>query len=58
MTDEKVVIVHPDDINLADAKRMAADYNTTVEGNRFVPRGQAFLVDARDLRFPPGKGTE
>lgn len=45
----KVVMVHPEDINLADAKRLAADYNTTVEGNRFVPRGQMFLADAPSL---------
>lgn len=48
---ETVVLVHPDDVNLADAKRLAADYDTTVEGNRVVPRGQMFLADAANLRF-------
>ena len=38
-------------MNLADAKSMAADYNTTVVGNPYCPRGRAFLVDARDLRI-------
>lgn len=48
---EKVVIVHPEDINLADAKRLAADYNTTVEASPYVPRGQVFLTDSAALRF-------
>lgn len=49
---EQLVIVHPDDINLADAKRLAADFNATVVGNRYVPRGQMFLMDASAARLP------
>ncbi|MBA2952130.1 hypothetical protein GON03_19125 [Nocardioides sp. MAH-18] len=40
-----VVLVHPDDVNLADAKALAAQHDTTVVGNRFVPRGQLLLVN-------------
>lgn len=41
----KVVVVHPDDVNLADAKALAAEHGATVVGNPYVPRGQMFLVD-------------
>ena len=39
-----VVMVHPDDVNLADAKAMAAQYDATVVGNPYCPRGKAFLM--------------
>lgn len=35
-----VLMVHPDDVNLADTKALAAKYGATVVGNRFVERGQ------------------
>lgn len=43
-----VVLVHPDDINLADAKACAAYYDTTVVGSPYVPRGQMLLADIYD----------
>lgn len=50
--EKHIVVVHPDDINLADAKAMAADYDTTVVGNPFCPRGKAFLIDPKCLDLP------
>lgn len=53
---EKALLVHPDDVNLADVKALAAEHGVSAEGNRFVPHGHAFLVDetaARYVPFPP-----
>lgn len=41
---ELVVLVHPDDVNVADAKALAAQHGATVESSRHVPRGQMFLT--------------
>lgn len=47
-----VVLVHPDDVNLADAKALAAQHDATMEGSRYVPRGQMFLTRATRV-LPP-----
>ena len=49
-----VVLVHPDDVNVADAKALAAQHGATVEGNRYIPRGQMFLTRP----IPPAETTE
>jgi hypothetical protein len=41
-----IVLVHPDDVNLADAKALAAQHDATVVGSRYVPRGQMLLADS------------
>lgn len=46
-----VVLVHPDDMNLADAKAEAARYNATIEGNRFVKRGTILVTTQAVLDF-------
>jgi hypothetical protein len=51
--EKHIVVVHPDDMNLADAKSLAADYGATVVGNPFCPRGKAFLIDPRALNLTP-----
>lgn len=49
-----VVMVHPEDVNLADAKALAAQHDASVVGNPYCPRGKAFLM--RDPRpTPPAK---
>ena len=56
---ESVLLVHPDDVNVADVKALAAQHGVTAEGSPFVPRGHAFLVDteaARYVPFPPAHG--
>ena len=50
---QKVVICHPDDVNLADVKALAAKYDTSVIGNRYVPRGKLFLADDPRPRDAP-----
>jgi hypothetical protein len=44
----RIVMVHPDDVNLADAKALAARYDTHVVGNPYCPRGRMFVM--RDPR--------
>lgn len=53
--DGPVVVVHPEDVNLADAKAKAADLGATIVGNPYVPRGQVFVVNPKALlpKFPP-----
>ena len=48
---ETVALVHPDDVNLADAKAAAAQHNASIVGSPFVPRGRVFLVDASATRL-------
>ena len=48
----RMVMVHPEDINLADAKALAAKHNTSVVGNPHCPRGSMFLMDDLNL-YPP-----
>lgn len=44
MSDETpVVIVHPEDINQAHVKALAALHGASVIGNRFVKRGNCYL---------------
>ena len=51
----RIVMVHPDDVNLADAKALAAQYDTHVVGSPYVPRGQMFLM--QDPRVIPPEVT-
>lgn len=46
----KVVIVHPDDVNLADTKALAAQHGATIIGNRYCPRGSMLVIDPTALR--------
>lgn len=46
-----VVLVHPDDVNLADTKALAAQHGATVIGNPYCPRGKMFLLDPRALEL-------
>lgn len=39
-----LVIVHPDDVNLADAKALAARHGATIVANRYIPRGTVFVA--------------
>lgn len=41
----RIVIVHPADVHLADVKARAAEHGATVVANRYVPRGQMFVLD-------------
>lgn len=41
----RIAMVHPADVNVADLKARAAEYGATVITNRYVPRGQMFLLD-------------
>lgn len=43
------VVVHPDDVNLADAKALAAEYDASVVASPYVPRGRMYLVDRAAL---------
>lgn len=43
---EPVVVCHPDDVNLADVKALAAQHDASVIANRYTPRGQMYLMDA------------
>lgn len=54
-TAARVVIVHPDDVNLADVKALAAQYDTNVVGNPYCPRGKAFVM--RDPRPTSSEGA-
>lgn len=47
-----IVMVHPDDVNLADAKAACAEHNATVVGNEWCPRGTAFLINPAVLLAP------
>lgn len=47
---ERVVMVHPDDVNLADVKAVAAQYDAHVVGNPHCPRGKTFLLTSRHPR--------
>ena len=49
----KTLVVHPDDVNLADTKALAARYGTTVVGNPYCPRGQIFVIDPAALERRP-----
>jgi hypothetical protein len=40
---EPYLIVHPDDLNLADVKAKAAELGITAVGDKYVPRGQMIL---------------
>lgn len=53
----RIVVVHPDDVNLADAKAQAAKYDATVVANPYCPRGKMLLIDPAALRFDPGATT-
>ena len=39
-----VVLVNPADMNLADAKATAAEYDATIEASEYVQRGQVVLI--------------
>lgn len=47
----KLVMVHPEDVNLADAKALAAEHGATVVGNPYCPRGRMFLIDPAALHW-------
>lgn len=49
--DGPVVLVHPDDVNLADAKAAAAANGATIVGSKHVPRGKVFFTNGSTLRF-------
>jgi hypothetical protein len=50
----KTLIVHPDDLNLADVKAKAAELGITAVGDKYIPRGQMVLYDpAGGLVGPP-----
>lgn len=55
---EPVVLVHPDDVNVADAKARAAELGATVVGNKWMPRGCMFVVAAGTLDFLPRRQGE
>jgi hypothetical protein len=46
-----IVLVHPEDVNIADAKARAADYDATIEPNRFVRRGECILTRRSVLKI-------
>lgn len=48
---EPTLLVHPDDVNLADIKALAAEHGASVVPAPHIPRGQGFLVDAALLNF-------
>lgn len=48
MTARWVIFVHPDDMNVADAKAVAAEEGSEVISSPYVPRGQ-FLMAAGHL---------
>ena len=48
-----LVLVHPDDMNLADAKALAAEHNATVVGCAWIPRGQVVLTEDEIVRLRP-----
>lgn len=50
-----LVMVHPEDMNLADAKAMAAEHGATIVANRFIPRGMAILARADSQTLPEQK---
>ena len=50
----KTLIVHPDDLNLADVKAKAAELGITVVADKYIPRGQMVLyAPAGGLIGPP-----
>lgn len=51
-----VMIVHPEDVNLADLKARAAEHDATVVANPYVPRGQGYLIDRTSLYYRPMNG--
>lgn len=42
---DKIIIVNPDDVHLADVKAVAAKRNASVIGNPHCPHGQMFVID-------------
>lgn len=54
----KVILVHPDDVNLADVKAAAARFDSTVVGSRFVPRGRMYVGDGSVLDWQDGPDSE
>lgn len=49
--DTWVLMVNPEDVDLAEMKAKAAALGATVVANRFVPRGQAFRTRQSVLDF-------
>jgi hypothetical protein len=49
--DEPILLVHPDDANLADIKAVAALHGASVQGSSTVPRGKGLLVDGAKTKF-------
>lgn len=45
----RIVMVHPADVNLAEAKARAAEYGATVVSSPHVPRGRMFILDPAAL---------
>lgn len=52
MSAAKVVMVHPDDVNLADVKALPAKHDASVVGNPYCPRGKAFVMDDPRVEWP------
>lgn len=48
---KRIVMVHPNDVNLADAKAAAAEHNATVVGNPYCPRGKMLIIDPAALKL-------
>lgn len=50
---ETTVLVHPESVNMADAKAQAAELGATVVANAYVPRGVMFVVAPGVLSLAP-----
>lgn len=54
MTDKphhRVLVVNPDDLNLADAKAVAARHDASAVASRIVPPGRVFVVEPSGLKW-------
>lgn len=39
------IVAHPGDVNIADIKAVAAEYDATADPSSVVPRGKALLIN-------------
>ena len=45
----KILLIHPDDVNLADTKARAAENDATAIGSQYVPRGESYVIDPNEF---------
>lgn len=48
-SDNRVLLVNSDDVNIADAKALGASEGVTVDVSQNVPRGKALAIDRSAL---------